>query len=181
MTVIWIIIGLIILIPISKIDVIPNFLGFVAIFYGLYQIRKRFKYFILTLFPLFLLFIYSLLTFTNNMFYIFNYDNNFIAKFFENDNLDLLFRLFEGRYSIMYGIFALFFYMGIEKQASSIGYKPLAKQAKNLLFLILFFLAITTIPYIKVLPSTIYQVLTHIIIVLEIIVVFTANRLFNYY
>jgi len=172
----WIIIGLIILIPITDINIIPNFLGYSAIIFGLTQIRKISSKFTIAIIPLILLLIYSLLIFTGNIMYLLDIKDNFIISIFENKSLSIIFKLFEGRYSLIYGVFALLFYIGIEEKARSIGYNALSKQARNLLFLILFFLAITTIPYIKVLPPIFYQVLTYIITFFELIIVYTTSK-----
>lgn len=174
---IWIIIGLIILIPIPNINIIPNFLGYLAMVYGLMQIKHLHNRFTLSIYPLALHFIYSFLTFIDNILYLLKIDKNIITTLYQNKFLEIFLNSFNGRYSIIYAIFALFFYIGLQETANRLNYHSLAKQASNLLFLILFFLGITIIPYIRVLPNTIYYIITYVIIIFEIIVVFTANKI----
>lgn len=161
-----IIIGIIFLIPITKFDILPNFLGYLAIFIGLLKLKSLNLKFGLALIPILLLLLYNLPIFISNSLFLLNIDNN-ITKIFANNYYQFFLITLGMRYSVIYLIFALFFYLGIKELTNKYQFKSLIKQ---LLFIMTFCILITSIPYIKVLPQYIYQIIILLINALEIII-----------
>ncbi|QVK18590.1 hypothetical protein KHQ81_02415 [Mycoplasmatota bacterium] len=173
----WILIGLIFLLPINifGLDILPDFLGYAFIIYGLYLIRQFNFKFKLAMIPVFILLLFSSFLFIDSIFYLINKDSILIHILTSNFNY-ILFLLPFKDYSIIYSIFALLLYYGIHENASKFGYNGLAERSKNLCFLILFYTIITSVPAIMVLPTIIYSILIYIITIYELFVIIDARQ-----
>lgn len=175
----WILIGLIFLLPIyfSTYDILPDFLGYAFIIYGLYIIRRFNVKFRIALIPAVLLLLVSFMLFIDSILSIFEMNFSLITLLFI-ENIGSYFTIFFliKDYSILYLIFALLLYYGISENAAKFGCNGLAERSKNLCFLILFYTLITSIPIIMVLPPIIYHILIYIITIFEFFVVIDARQ-----
>lgn len=175
----WILIGLIFLLPIyiSGFDILPDFLGYAFIVYGLYLIRKYNVKFILAIIPTFILLLFHTIYFVDYSLVLLNINFSLFSLILpHNINISFLYLFLIKEYSIIYSIFALLLYYGIHENAAKFDYNGLATRSKNLCFLILFYTIITSIPAIMVLPQKIYSLLIYIISVFELFVIIDTRQ-----
>lgn len=171
----WILIGLIFLLPIDifGLDVLPDFLGFAFIIYGLYIIRRFNFKFKLAIIPAVILLLSATIIFIDSILILLNI-NVSVFTLVMTSNIVFIFLI--QYYNIIYSIFALLLFYGISENATKFGYNGLAERSKNLCFLIIFYTIITSIPAIMVLPPIIYSILIYIIMIFELFVIIDARQ-----
>lgn len=171
----WILIGLIFLLPIDifGLDVLPDFLGFAFIIYGLYIIRRFNFKFILAMIPAVILLLSATFIFIDSILTLLNIKFSVFTLIMTSN---IIFIFLTQYYNIIYSIFALLLFYGISENAAKFGYNRLAERSKNLCILILFYTIITSIPAIRVLPLIIYSILIYIIMIFELFVIIDARQ-----
>ncbi len=172
----WILIGFIFLLPIdiNGYDLLPDFLGYGFIAYGLYIIRKFNFKFKLAQIPLAYLFFYSIFYFILEFSSLFRFSLPlpFIQMLYQIDFSRLGLTLM----NIFYLLFTVLIFYGVSENASKYGFNGLAERAKNLCILLIFYTVIISIPMIAVLPSIIYTILIYIIQIFELFVIIDARQ-----